>query len=298
MKSGIYIIKNLVNNKVYVGQSINLRRRRNNHFRQLRKNTHCNQHLQRSFIKYGENNFQWQVLEYVNDLQRLDACEKKWIKSYKRELTYNSGEGGNNNFNSITRRSKRVVCYSTVTLNKIATHETISIAARFHNVKESTIHRICNYDDNVYTSKRKIFFCFEGDTRNYHRITTYLKSKYTYSQLDIETGETLATYDTAVEVSKKFKCCRTRLDNKAKIGSVYKGYFWCKTGEEHKWNPDVKYSVTKSIIQLTLNGKFIKKHVSTKIASQDTKIPRTSISGCLRGRVKHAGGFKWKYADE
>ena len=42
MKSGIYIIKNTINNKVYIGQSNNIQLRLNAHKRMLRNNIHGN----------------------------------------------------------------------------------------------------------------------------------------------------------------------------------------------------------------------------------------------------------------
>lgn len=64
MESGVYKITNLVNGKIYVGGSIELNKRKRFHFYELRKGIHRNQHLQKSFIKYGEENFIFEVLEY------------------------------------------------------------------------------------------------------------------------------------------------------------------------------------------------------------------------------------------
>ena len=64
-KSGIYQIRNLVNGKIYVGSSINLRKRLKDHFRDLRNNRHVNQHLQKAYNKYGLDKFVFEVLEYV-----------------------------------------------------------------------------------------------------------------------------------------------------------------------------------------------------------------------------------------
>jgi len=61
--SGIYLIINLQNNKFYVGSAINVRKRKNKHLQQLRKNKHDNQYLQNSFNKYGENNFVFLLLK-------------------------------------------------------------------------------------------------------------------------------------------------------------------------------------------------------------------------------------------
>ena len=62
LKGGIYKITNTVNGKIYIGSAVDLSRRKRDHFWSLRKGTHCNAYLQKSFNKYGENNFSFEVL--------------------------------------------------------------------------------------------------------------------------------------------------------------------------------------------------------------------------------------------
>lgn len=47
--SGIYQIYNPINNKRYIGSSINVERRLKEHLRNLEKNRHCNDHLQSAY---------------------------------------------------------------------------------------------------------------------------------------------------------------------------------------------------------------------------------------------------------
>jgi group I intron endonuclease len=70
MSSGIYQIRNLVNNKCYIGSSINLKNRKHDHFKLLRSNKHKNRHLQNAWNKYSEQNFIFEIIEYCdpNDL--------------------------------------------------------------------------------------------------------------------------------------------------------------------------------------------------------------------------------------
>jgi hypothetical protein len=51
----------------------------------------------------------------------------------------------------------------------------------------------------------------------------------------------------------------------------------------------------KKILMLTLDGMIIKTYDNVKIASEENKILRTSITNCLKNRSKTAGGYKWKY---
>lgn len=63
MGCGIYKIINEINNKVYVGSSINLSNREYKHFWSLRNNKHDNEFLQNSFNKYGKTAFSFEIIE-------------------------------------------------------------------------------------------------------------------------------------------------------------------------------------------------------------------------------------------
>lgn len=67
-QSGIYIITNIVNNKKYIGSSLDYKRRIGQHKYSLRKNSHYNKHLQSSFNKYKEESFEFKLLELTNNL--------------------------------------------------------------------------------------------------------------------------------------------------------------------------------------------------------------------------------------
>lgn len=60
---GIYSITCLVNNKIYIGSSINIPDRLMDHKTKLNKNKHKNSHLQRSFNKHGIGNFKFNIVE-------------------------------------------------------------------------------------------------------------------------------------------------------------------------------------------------------------------------------------------
>ncbi len=87
----IYKIKNIKDNKGYIGQTINFRKRLNNHTMYLNKGTHCNSLLQRAFNKYGCDCFIIEILEHVT-LENLTEREQYWCdfyESYNRDKGYN-----------------------------------------------------------------------------------------------------------------------------------------------------------------------------------------------------------------
>ena len=81
-ESGIYRIRNLINNKFYIGSAVNLNKRKNQHFHYLRNNTHHNKPLQNSFNKYGEKNFIFEVMCYCYN-EDLITNEQFYIDKYK-----------------------------------------------------------------------------------------------------------------------------------------------------------------------------------------------------------------------
>lgn len=77
--SGIYKIENVVNNKVYVGSSVNIGKRWLGHKNSLRHRKHHSSILQRSWDKYGEASFKFEILETVEDRLLLLQREQHWI---------------------------------------------------------------------------------------------------------------------------------------------------------------------------------------------------------------------------
>jgi group I intron endonuclease len=78
MICGIYLIKNIISGKEYVGSTRNLKRREYDHWRALKLRSHHNVYLQRSYAKYGRRSFVFVVVECCTpDL--LIERENWWI---------------------------------------------------------------------------------------------------------------------------------------------------------------------------------------------------------------------------
>lgn len=93
----IYKIENKINNKVYIGLTNNISRRRARHFTDLRCHRHDNSFLQKEFDIYGEDNFIFSV-EFEGEVtpEVIGEKEKEYIKKYDSYRNgYNQNEGGN-----------------------------------------------------------------------------------------------------------------------------------------------------------------------------------------------------------
>lgn len=98
-KQGVYIITNIINNKVYIGSTTqSFRRRYTQHFYQLQTKNHCNEYLQNSWMKYGNSSFIFDILELCNKKDCL-LREQYWLdfyQSWNPEKGYNLLKNSNN----------------------------------------------------------------------------------------------------------------------------------------------------------------------------------------------------------
>lgn len=153
--SGIYKIENLVNHKIYIGQSKHVRERWTEHKKELRRGTHKNIYLQRAWNKYGEKMFKHEVLEKCPE-EVLDERECYYINlfnTFDSDKGYNltSGGGRRKQYSISTREklrinatgsnnpnSKKVIC-----LESSQIYESINIASKECNTDPATIYRCC-----------------------------------------------------------------------------------------------------------------------------------------------------------
>lgn len=80
---GIYMIKNKINGKVYIGSAYNILNRWKKHLYSLTNSYQSNDILQKSWNKYGQENFEIMVIEELpKDDNILKKREDYWINFY------------------------------------------------------------------------------------------------------------------------------------------------------------------------------------------------------------------------
>ena len=105
---GIYSITNTLNNKRYIGYSIDIQRRWTTHKRDLQNNKHENSHLQNAYNKYGENAFEFEIIEECIK-ENIKEKEKYWIAFYNsKNEGYNMSEGGDGILNPTEDVRKKI----------------------------------------------------------------------------------------------------------------------------------------------------------------------------------------------
>ena len=98
----IYKITNTVNNKVYIGQTVqaNPKMRWYAHLADARRGKKS--YLLDSIRKYSKEFFVWEIIDVANTLDELNVKEQQWVQYYRAKGTvvYNNREAGGNKTHS------------------------------------------------------------------------------------------------------------------------------------------------------------------------------------------------------
>lgn len=281
-KPGIYMIRNCVNGKIYIGKSIDMHKRKINHINELRRGDHKNIYLQRAFNKYGEDSFLFSVVEYC-DADKLDEREIYWINklgSFGGGYNLTCGGEGNTGYVMSEESRKRM-------------------SDRMRGVFSGDKNPMFGKSWRNYTSQETI-------ERHDRTIQRKLKENPPNSSpvVCLNTGEHFKTILEASEklgvkyfrvmycCSGKMKNCNTKIMDK-KVVCVYEKDFQNMSDAEKRARLAVGQTErlrkdsprAKKIVNLTIGELFD----TVTDASEAYKISQSGVSSCLTDRVLSSG---------
>lgn len=142
---GIYQIKNLINNKIYIGQSTNILSRWNSHKSNYNSHMESSPLLYAAFNKYGVENFEFTILEEIENRELLNEKETYYIQTlntlapngYNCILPTELLRGTNNIKNKISEDEVKEIKNLLINSNTA-----VSEIASIYGVALSTIYRI------------------------------------------------------------------------------------------------------------------------------------------------------------
>ena len=292
----IYKIENLVNGKVYIGQTVKTFKERYNFkgegiirvlaYLEMRgtkrsdytETLYGNRHLLSSIKKYGVENFTVEIIDTAETIEELNSKEIKWIAYFDSyALGYNKCVGGKNNLgwnpSEETRETWRKMRKGTMAGDKNP-----------------------NYGKTHSKGTRKKM----SDNRKGKLVGGDNPRARAVINLD-----TLEVFETLTEAGKKYSTsvenivtvCQRKERGKHGTRKMTGGHRWMYYSEYLK-KGDVVGVVKNNHFKAVINKDTGEIFNTAKEASDFYKIDPSQLSKVCKGKLKTAGGFKWEYHKE
>ena len=272
----IYKITNLINNKIYIGQTSQTAAARwsshKKNFKQLRDDMA----IHKAMFKYGEDNFSFEIIEECENALLADR-ECYWIAHY------NSYKDGYN---------------STIGGEGAPKHDYKDFLEEWNN--GATLEEI-----GIITGADRHTIAKGLETFGVTSLETKTRAMGKRVQQYSLNGEFIAEFDSASAAARSFDTTPSNIIHccNHSHSSAY-NYIWKYTCD----NVDIKTLVEKhkktgrgslkEVEQYSLDGEYIQTFSSCREAARSINAPyHVGINSCCLGRQKTAYGYKWKYKD-
>lgn len=266
---GVYKITNIVNNKIYVGSSSDINRRKSMHLKQLLNNTHFNKYLQHSFNKYGKQNFVFNIIEEVNKVDNKEQLrkillerEQYWLNKLRPygDIGYNILKIAGSNLGKVVSNETKEK------LRKLQLGRKRSAETR---LKISNAQKDRKHKPLTEEHKKKISDANKGKIVSLENRVFYSIANRQYKHTD----------------EAKNKISQSLIGNKRAKGK--------HLSEKHK-NKLIESNITPVI---NLDTKKIFKSLKEAALFYNIK-SRSGISMCCSNAQKTCGGYRWKYLND
>ena len=277
----IYKIINLINQKMYIGQTINTIEHRwkdhlDTHLNMNSKSRYCI--LYNAMRKYGAENFKIELVEQCDD-NLLDEREQYWIRQFNSYYIYNHGY-------NMTWGGEGTLKYSDEDILKLWDS----------GLKSCKIAKILGA--NPSTISARLAALKPGEARKRH----INSNKKPIVQYDLD-GNFIKWWDSAKSAEQELKissggitkCCKK--ERTTAFNSLWK-YANDETPVEELMIRYAKSTKCNQVNMYDMNGKYIRSFDSGRQAELELNITRGRVSEICnhtQGR-RSVGGYKWEWA--
>lgn len=284
MKKYIYKITNLVNGKIYIGQTNNPKRREREHFSLTPSILEDNEGkiLYNALLKYGPQNFSFEIIE--DKCENYNEKEKFWIKTLNTLIPfgYNMTEGGEappvfhgdqhpmaTHFLSEVNEIRNLLANTKLSISEIAKQT---------NYSDSSIRRINSgllwYDENIIYPIR------------IENTALFKKERMENIIYDL-----LNSHLTQKEIATKYNVSRTT------ITAINRGQNFYQKDIDYPIRKQDQHSKPIKMIEIT-TGKTFKEFSNATEAAKYLNLPKradSNIRACANGKIKTAYGYIWEF---
>lgn len=314
----IYVHENLINHKVYIGQTSQFPY--NDRWREGKG--YKSGHFKNAIKKYGWENFSHTIIEKdISSKERVDELEKYWIEKYRLELgrenVYNERDGGHGlTSEEISHWSKerwkdsefrKIFCKPVICINTQKVYESISEASRQTKADPKGISLCCK-NIPMYNSAGKdsqgqpLVWAFYKEGETYEMPSKNELNKNRRRVICLETQEVFESITDAANkvktgISGISECCNGNRHTAGTKNGI--PLHWAFYEENKKYQIPEPRGRTNAIKVkcITTNQVFL----SIKDASKYAGVSPNRISLCCKGLSKTAGErdgkrLEWEYA--
>lgn len=240
MNGGIYRIFNLTNGKSYVGQTVDFKRRKHEHFYDLKNGLHRNDHLQKSYNRYGKDSFRFEILQEVivpdTVIKRIDyqryliPFEQYWIDKFdatSKHKGYNIGivAGSITGFKHDPRTIETMIenqskfCYR-ITRPDGSEEDIVNLRrfCRENNLSSSTMYKVLSGKQDQHRGFRVIGLESIGGTTKFDYHVSESTRRKIANSLSVNEYIVMLPNGEEVKISNLHKFC---LENKLDSSSMY-----------------------------------------------------------------------------
>lgn len=234
----IYRILNTKTEQNYIGLTTEeFPIRKNRHFNDLKNNNHPNDHLQKSWNKYGSDSFSYEIIEFIEDYKELTEAEIFYIatfESFKPEKGFNKTMGGELNLPTKENIEKRISSSRKIALavysldgSMIRVYPSVKQASRELGIQDNQIHRAC----------RKLFACggflFRKGDQIQDKVKPYnphqsAEKKHKKVLVFSKNGEFLREFPSQKEASLTLKIPRRSIEQSLKNKCLAYGFYFSR----------------------------------------------------------------------
>ena len=308
--SGIYCIENLINNKKYIGKSIDIYSRWYKHKYELSHNSHYNRYLQHAWNKYGETNFKFYIIETC-DADSLDEKEIYYIDLFNTHVYFGDGNGynltiGGDGIGILSEEERQIFreAQKSIPIYQIDMNGNI-VKLWEYGARQAS--------KELEINQSAIWHCIKGDRKTYKNfIWVYEKDYSTFNLKNYLNQHTQArrikqyntngilirVWDSANQIQSEtgYDCSGILKVCKRKY-KTYKNYIWCYENDDYITEDFIVELHSKDFICVyDLNNILIDKLNSQSDVVRKYGLNKSQVSQCLNGYVSSVKGYVLKYS--
>lgn len=276
----IYCVTNIENGKKYIGSTKNFKIRKRQHLTLLRKGQHHSRYLQHAFDAYGEDAFDWGVLEQCKNSE-LIVREQYYYSLIEPE--YNMVEPAEGGPSSLRRPVLQV---DPATGEIIETFISVMAAAEYMNVSRAAISAVARGENYTSAGYRWVY------PEDYDSMEEIPSTEGVRVCMLDRRGNVVDEFMSLSEAARVVGNSHAAISQAVSSGGTSAGHYWCypeDVSNAQEYIMSQPEQPTYTLIDTETDETFTSS--SIKELARLTGLSRNSVRALIRGNTGSVSGF-------